>query len=496
MTATKRNQRSGIDFPTDLPASDAAMLTGDALDFIAALCDAFAPRVRELAAGRAAAEQGHGTGQRPGYSPVEESSGDDDWRIPDVPAIFRASRLELVVSPERAAIEAALASDADCCVINFADALAPESAGIIGAQAALHESLLGPGEAAGHGPVLLRPRPLLATEPGLLWHGEPVPAAFVDTCLYIVHNAALLEQHGSGIYLELAHLASQDEARLWRDLIQYIERAGRAANGTVRAGIRVDTVPAAFAIDGILSELRDYAVGLHADFIAYTASFIRTFQHAPAFMLPDRAELTVATPFLSALATHVIRTGRRRGIPTSAPPVTQMLIPDDADANARALHLARRDLSWYRRHGFDRLRVVDPDLIAFAAEVRDTVRPVHESRPDLAPVTADDLRQTARGKITRAGIRDNLRILLCYLAAVSEGHGTTVLSGQLHDADSARLALAQLWQWARHATGVLDEGRNIDSAMIRAMLDEEEGDRTAGDALLQLIGGDALPDRF
>ncbi|MEX1265313.1 MAG: hypothetical protein WEA08_00220 [Woeseia sp.] len=495
MAGKNQTQNSRIECAADLSPSQTATLTGDALDMIAALCDEFAPRVRELAASREAVQQGDGTRRRLKLSPDTKPSGAGDWRIADVPEVFRASRLELVVPPERAALDTALGSGADCCIVNLADALAPAAGNAIGAQAALHESLRDTSAAATHRPaILLRPRPLFATEPGLLWHGEPVPAAIVDTCLYIVHNAALLEQQTSGVYLELAHLTSQDDARLWRDLIRHIESAGRTANGTVRAGIRIDSVPSAFAIDDILGELRDYAVGLHTDFIAYAASFIRAFQHSPAFMLPNRAELTVTTPFLSALATHVVRAGRRRGIPTSAPPVTQSIDPDHHEASARSLSLAKRDLSWYRQHGFDRLRVVDPDLVNFAADVYDTVLPAPESRPERAPVTADDLLQTVRGKITRTGLRDNLRILLRYLPAASEGHGTVVLSNQLHDADSAHLALAQLWQWAHHATGVLDEGRNIDTTMIREMLDEEEGDERDGNDLLRLISSESLPD--
>ena len=494
MTGKKPTPNKRIECPAELSPSHAEILTGDALELMAALCDEFAPRIRDLVARREAEQQGDET-QRPEFSQVNNTIDDSDWRIPDLPGIFRAGRVELVVAPERAAFETGLDSGADCCIVNLADALSPASGNAIGAHAALHGGLRDREAAAGHRPVLqLRPRSLFATEPVLLWQGEPVPAALVDTTLYIVHNAALLEQHASGICLELAHLASQDDARLWRDLVRHIESAGYATSGSVRVTIRVDTVPAAFAIDDILGELRDCAVGLHTDFIAYTASFIRTFQHSPAFMLPDRSELTVTTPFLSALATHVVRAGRRRGIPTSAPSVTQSVDPDNAGDSARSLSVAKRDLAWYRRHGFDRLRVVDPDLVSFAADVYDTVHPAPESWPERAPVTADDLLQTLRGKITRNGMRDNLRILLRYLPAVSEGRGTVVLSGQLHDADSARLALAQLWQWVRHATGVLDEGRKIDTAMIREMLDEEEGGADVASDLLQLISSETLPD--
>ena len=43
----------------------------------------------------------------------------------------------------------------------------------------------------------------------------------------------------------------------------------------------------------------------------------------------------------------------------------------------------------------------------------------------------------------------------------------------MEDAATAEISRAQIWQWVHHATGVLDEGRNIDYELFRTLLREE-----------------------
>ncbi len=43
----------------------------------------------------------------------------------------------------------------------------------------------------------------------------------------------------------------------------------------------------------------------------------------------------------------------------------------------------------------------------------------------------------------------------------------------MEDAATAEIARAQLWQWARHARGVLEDGTNIDLDLIRRWQGEE-----------------------
>jgi len=88
------------------------------------------------------------------------------------------------------------------------------------------------------------------------------------------------------------------------------------------------------------------------------------------------------------------------------------------------------------------------------------------------PVDAGDLLQIHKGRITADGVRENLQTALQYHAG-----------GDVDEA-SGELALAQLWQWVHHATGVLDEGRKVDIALLEELLEHDaSGSRAAGKLL-------------
>ncbi|MBT8101240.1 MAG: malate synthase A, partial [Gammaproteobacteria bacterium] len=47
------------------------------------------------------------------------------------------------------------------------------------------------------------------------------------------------------------------------------------------------------------------------------------------------------------------------------------------------------------------------------------------------------------------------------------------LNNLMEDAATAEISRAQLWQWTHHATGILDEGRNVSPAWFKKLLGEE-----------------------
>ena len=59
------------------------------------------------------------------------------------------------------------------------------------------------------------------------------------------------------------------------------------------------------------------------------------------------------------------------------------------------------------------------------------------------------------------------------MAAWLDGNGGVPMNGMMEDAATAEISRAQLWQWTRHATGILDEGNNISPALFRRLLGEE-----------------------
>ncbi len=85
---------------------------------------------------------------------------------------------------------------------------------------------------------------------------------------------------------------------------------------------------------------------------------------------------------------------------------------------------------------------------------------------------APDLLKVPEGTITEAGLRQNLNVGVGYLEAWLWGTGCVPLYNLMEDAATAEISRAQIWQWIRHKAKLAD-GRAIDKALCRKLLDEE-----------------------
>jgi malate synthase len=63
-------------------------------------------------------------------------------------------------------------------------------------------------------------------------------------------------------------------------------------------------------------------------------------------------------------------------------------------------------------------------------------------------------------------------VSLLYLASWLGGTGCVPIDGLMEDAATAEISRAQVWQWRRHGAR-LDDGRLVDEALIRTVVDEE-----------------------
>ncbi len=88
-------------------------------------------------------------------------------------------------------------------------------------------------------------------------------------------------------------------------------------------------------------------------------------------------------------------------------------------------------------------------------------------------MSAADLLQVVKGKITETGLRDNISVAVQYMAAWLGGNGCVPLNNLMEDAATAEISRAQVWQWVHHETGVLDEGRNVTYELFKTLLAEE-----------------------
>ena len=162
--------------------------------------------------------------------------------------------------------------------------------------------------------IVVRPRGWRLCEKHISIDGRPLPAALVDFGLFFFHNAQQLIDNGAGPYFYLPKLESHLEARLWNDVFVQAQALLGIPQGTIRATVLIETLPAAFEMEEILYELRDHSSGLNAGRWDYIFSYIKTFaQRGDEYVLPDRSQITMTTPFMRSYTELLVSTCHRRG---------------------------------------------------------------------------------------------------------------------------------------------------------------------------------------
>jgi malate synthase len=93
----------------------------------------------------------------------------------------------------------------------------------------------------------------------------------------MARNAREQLERGSGPYFYLPKLESHLEARLWADAFGIAEQELDLPSGTIRCTVLIETILAAFEMEEILYELRDWGCALNAGRWDYIFSVIKKF---------------------------------------------------------------------------------------------------------------------------------------------------------------------------------------------------------------------------
>src|SRR5262249_31900768 len=163
-----------------------------------------------------------------------------------------------------------------------------------------------------------------------------------------------------GPYFYLPKMESHREARLWADVFAHAENKLGLPKGCIRATVLIETILAAFEMDEILYELRDYIVALTCGRWDYIFSFIKKFRNQADCVLPDRAQVRMEAPFLRAYSRLLIQPCHRRGAHAMGGMAAQIPIKSDPPANAAALAKVRKDKEREANDGHDGTWVAHP----------------------------------------------------------------------------------------------------------------------------------------
>ena len=484
---------TGVQISAAVSPEFAAVLTPQALEFVAGLHRTFAARRQELLAAREARQARLEAGEQLEFLPQTASVRTGDWKVAPLPADLQDRRVEITGPVDRKMIINALNSGARVFMADFEDASSPTWENCVAGQINLRDAVrrIITLEQGGKSyrlndktaVLMIRPRGWHLPEKHVTVDGEIMSGSLFDFGLYFFHNAAELLSRGSGPYFYLPKLESHLEARLWNDVFVYAQDALGVPQGSVRATVLIETIVAAFEMDEILYELKGHSAGLNCGRWDYIFSYIKKFRQDGSKILPDRAKVTMATPMMENYSRLAIQTCHRRGAPAIGGMSAFIPVKNDEVANERAFAQVRADKEREVRNGHDGTWVAHPGMVALATEVFDAGMPalnqIASGKQADFQVAAQELLTPPHETVTEGGVRTNINVGVQYLAAWLRGSGAVPIHNLMEDAATAEISRAQLWQWLHHGVS-LEDGRALTPELMDTLFAEE----------LEKLGGD------
>jgi len=473
----------------ELNDSNRHILNKDAAVFLALLHRTFNNRRKELLQRRVLRQAELDKGNLLDFLPETKHIRDDaTWKgAPPAPGLVDR-RVEITGPTDRKMVVNALNSNVWTYMADFEDSSAPTWDNMINGQANLYDAIRRKVDfKQGEKEYKLRTDrtlpTLIARARG--WHleekhftvdGEPISGSLFDFGLYFFNNAHELVKRGFGPYFYLPKMESHLEARLWNDAFNLAQDYIGMRRGTIRGTVLIETIPAAFEMDEIIYELRDHSSGLNCGRWDYIFNTIKRFRQNPNFILPDRDSVTMTSPFMDAYVKLLIKTCHKRGVHAMGGMAAQIPIKDDQKANDAAMAKVTADKLREVRAGHDGTWVAHPALAKIASDIFNEHMPtpnqMHIRREDVTISANDLLNMNVPGKVTEAGIRQNLDIGLSYMEAWIRGVGCVPINYLMEDAATAEVSRSQLWQWTRHGVRTA-EGQTVTKDYALKLLKEQ-----------------------
>ena len=480
-------RQSKINFSKEVTNYYPEILTDEALAFIVALHEKFNAERLQLLERRVVQQTIFDSGKFPEFPKETAAIRDGNWTAGAIPQDLQDRRVEITGPVERKMIVNALNSGAKTFMADLEDSNAPSWKNTIEGQQNLidanrktislvdikrNKSYTLNQETA---VLLVRPRGLHLDERHIIINNERASGSLVDFGLYVFHNTQTLMQNGTAPYFYLPKLEHYLEARWWNKVFEFAQEYLGVPNGTFKATVLVETITASFQLDEIIFELKDHIVGLNCGRWDYIFSYIKKFRNHANFVVPNRDQVTMTTPFMDAYSKLVIQRCHKRGILAIGGMAAQIPIKNDKKANDAALEKVRKDKEREVKNGHDGTWVAHPALVAVAmAEFNKhmpTSNQLHVTRDDVN-ITEQDLVEIPKGTVTEEGIRKNINVGILYTEAWLRGHGAVALYNLMEDAATAEISRTQVWQWL-HNEVVIEDGRTFNMTLYKDIFDDE-----------------------
>jgi malate synthase len=476
-----------LTFSKDVTNYFPEILTDEALDFLTALHEKFNAERLQLLKRRVSQQNVFDGGAFPEFPRETKEIRNSDWTAGNIPHDLQDRRVEITGPVDRKMIINALNSGAKTFMADLEDSNAPTWNNAIQGQQNLIDAnkktislvdlkrnksyKLNPETAV----LLVRPRGLHLNERHIVINNEETSGSLVDFGLYVFHNAKTLLENNTAPYFYLPKLEHYLEARWWNNVFTFAQEYLKVAKGTFKATVLVETITASFQLDEIIYELKDHIVGLNCGRWDYIFSYIKKFRNHPNFVVPNRDQVTMSTPFMDAYSKLVIQRCHKRGILAIGGMAAQIPIKNNPTANTNALEKVRKDKEREVKNGHDGTWVAHPALVEVAMtefnKYMPTPNQLHITRNDIN-ITEKDLVELPKGTVTEAGIRKNINVGILYTEAWLRGHGAVALYNLMEDAATAEISRTQVWQWLKNEV-ILTDGRKFNTELYIDLLNDE-----------------------
>lgn len=461
------------------------VFTPDLTAFLIALHQKFNQRRIDLLEQRKQTQKKFDKGILPTFPEETETVRNSSWTCAKLPEDLLDRRVEITGPVDRKMIINALNSGASTFMADFEDSNSPTWENCILGQINLTDAISRKIDFVNEqgksyqlndkiATLIVRPRGLHLPEKNIEINGELASGSLVDFGMYFFRNAKKLIENGSGPYFYLPKLEHYKEARWWNDVFLFAQDYLGIPHGTIKATVLIETITASFQLDEILFELKDHSAGLNCGRWDYIFSYIKKFRNLPHFLVPDRDQVTMSSPFMSAYSKRVIEICHKRNVHAMGGMAAQIPVKNDDEANEAAFEKVRNDKEREVRNGHDGTWVAHPGLVAVAKEIFDQYMPEAnqiDKKFDYK-IKESQLLEVPHGTITENGVRKNINVGILYIESWLMGVGAAALYNLMEDAATAEISRSQVWQWLRNEA-VLDDERTLTRALLLQWEQEE-----------------------
>jgi malate synthase len=340
--------------------------------------------------------------------------------------------------------------------------------------------------------------------------GGGFSASIADVSLYVVNNHRRLRETGASIVLYLPKIQTAEEAALWSDILDTLERHLGLAQGTIKVYVLVEQFEAVFQLMEIRAALGRHFVGFNTGRWDYINSVSDALAWDRSFINPNIDAIVMTYGYMRTYEDRVrraVNTADERGGFALWQGGMEPNIPVGSEAGVtRAMERAVAGAQREQQAGASGKWVAHWKMVHIVRPVWEKVGEDNQLGRSFPPLeysaeAASALAQLEPAPRTVRGARDLLSVALQYGNAFGQGMQAAALKPAdffgnedvlylMEDMATGEIRLSILWEWL-HKNAALTEddaatgaraGDVFGAALFQRLLDEEYAKlRAAGD---------------